>query len=142
MSRENVELHHRLNAAFNARDAKALLSVCDSAIQIHSVFAAVGGALYQGHDGARKWLADIVEAWSEFRVEAEAYFDLGEQTLAYVVLHGRGSVSGADVVMPYAQVMRWGGGRCIWFKAYADREDAVADLGVSEEALEAVGLRE
>ena len=142
MSRENVGLHRRLNSAFNAQDVEALLAVCDSAIQIHSVFAAVGGALYQGHDGARRWLADIVEAWSEFRVEDEAYFDLGEQTVAFVVLHGRGSVSGAEAVMPYGQVMRWREARCVWFKAYADRADAIADLGVSEEALEAAGLRE
>src|SRR5215217_9407417 len=92
-----------------------------------------GAPTYQGHEGARRWLGEIVEAWTEFHVVVEATFDLGEQTLAFVVLHGRGSVSGAEVVMPYAQVMRWREGRSVWFKAYAHREDALSDLEVSED---------
>ena len=135
MSPENVARHRRLNAAFNARDDDALVSICAPEIEIHSVFSAVGGALYQGHAGARAWLRDIAEAWTVFRVDDEAYFDLAEQTLAFVALRGRGSVSGAEVVMPYAQVMRWRGGRCHWFKAYAHRQDALGELGIQEDAL-------
>jgi ketosteroid isomerase-like protein len=137
MSQENVRLHRRLNAAFNDRDADDLVAVCDPSIEVYSVFAAIGGAVYHGHDGVRSWLRDIEEAWSEFRVESEMYFDLGEDTLAFVVLHGRGRQSGAEVVMAYAQVMRWHPGCCVYFKAYAHREDALSDLGVSEEALRA-----
>ena len=135
MSHENVARHGRLNAAFNARDDEALVEVCDAEIEIHSVFSAVGGALYRGHDGARQWLRDIAEAWTAFHVDGEAYFDLADQTLAFVVLRGQGSVSGVDVVMPYAQVMRWRGGRCHWFKAYAHRDDALGELGIEEDAL-------
>ena len=135
MSQENVQFHRRVNAAFNDGDADALVGVCDPSIEVYSVFAAIGGAIYHGHDGVRRWLRDIEEAWSEFRVESEAYFDLGEDTLAFIVLHGRGRQSGAEVVMPYAQVMRWRLGGCVYFKAYAHREDALSDLGVSEEAL-------
>jgi len=138
VSGQDAYLQRRLNAAFNARDPDALIAVCDPTIEVHSVFTAVGGATYQGHEGARRWLGEIVEAWSEFHVVVEATFDLGEQTLAFVVLHGRGSVSGAEVVMPYAQVMRWREGRCVWFKAYAHREDALSDLEVSEDTLEPI----
>jgi ketosteroid isomerase-like protein len=138
VSRDNVDRHRRLNAGFNERDSDVLVAVCGPNVEIHSVFTAVGGATYHGHTGARKWLTDIAEAWSEFHVEVEAIFDLDECTLAFVVLHGRGSVSGADVVMPYAQVMRWRDARCVWFKAYAHREDALGDLGVSEDALEPI----
>ena len=127
-----------MNTAFNNLDADALVAVCDSGIEVHSVFAAIGGAVYHGHDEVRRWLRDIDEAWSRFCVEAEAYFDLGENTLAFVVLHGRGRQSGADVVMPYAQVMRWSVGSCVYFKAYAHREDALRDLGVPEDALEPI----
>jgi hypothetical protein len=40
--------------------------------------------------------------------------------------------------MPYAQAMRWRAGYCIHFKAYAHREDAIRDLGLSEDALEPI----
>jgi ketosteroid isomerase-like protein len=138
MSQENVELHRRANAAIQALDADALVLLFDPSVEVHSIFAAVGGARYHGHDGVRRWLPDLDGAWAEFRIDAEAYFDLGDHTLAFIVLHGRGRQSGAAVVMPYAQVMRWHDGCCIYFKAYVRREDALRDLGVAGDDLEPI----
>ena len=53
MSQENVELHRRAIQAFNARDIEAFIAYCDPGIEWHSTFAAVGGAIYHGHDGIR-----------------------------------------------------------------------------------------
>ena len=125
--------------ALNARDPDALVALCDPSIEVHSVFAAVGGASYHGHDGARRWQADQEESWGkEFRVEAEAYFDLGEQTIVFAVLHGRGGQSRIEVAMSGTAVARWRDGLCVHFKGYADREVALSDLGVSEETLEPI----
>ena len=128
-----------MNAAIQALDHEALLAVSDPAIEVHSIFAAVGGAVYHGHEGARRWLADLDDAWVEFRIEDEAYFNVGEHTLAYIVLHGRGRQSGAEVVMPYAQVARWQKDRCVYFKAYHERDDAVKALGVDADSLDPLG---
>jgi len=132
----NVQLHGRANLAIQALDADALIALCDPSVEIHSIFAAVGGAVYRGHEGVRSWLPDLDDAWSEFIIEPEAYFDLGEHTLAYITLRGSGRRSGVAVVMPYAQVMRWRDESCVYFRAYVDREDALRDLGTSEDALE------
>jgi hypothetical protein len=74
----------------------------------------------------------------EIRAEPEAYFDLGEHTVAFYLLHGRGVQSGAKVTLPIAAVARWRSGLIISFKGYAHREDAFRDLGVSEGALEPI----
>lgn len=55
--------------------------------------------------------------------------------LAFDVLHGRGRYSGAQVALPGAAVTRWRDGRRVYFKAYADRKEALGDLGVLEDAL-------
>ena len=79
---------------------------------------------------------------------AEAYFDLGESTLTFLLLHGQGRQSGVEVTMPIAQEVRWRGGLCVYFKSHADRDDALRELDVSEEELEPIdpltdlGLRE
>jgi ketosteroid isomerase-like protein len=139
VSRHNVELHRRAVEAFNARDIEALIALSDRSIEFHSAFAAVGGAIYHGHDEVRVWLADLEDTWGEeFRVEPEAFFDLGEQTLLFYVLHGRGRQSGAKVVMPVAQVLRWRDGLNVYSKVYIHREDALRDMGVSEDALEPI----
>ena len=124
--------------ALNARDVEALIALCDPDAELHSALAAVGGAVYRGHDGLRTWQREIDDAFEEVRAEPEVFFDLGEHTLAFYVQHVRGRQSGAKVAMPAAQVARWRDGLCVYFKVYARREDAVRDLGVSPDALEPI----
>ena len=139
MSQENVDLHRRWFEAYNARDIEALIAYCDPGIEFHSVFAAVGGALYHGHDGMRRWHRDIQDVWGEeISIEPEAYFDLGDRTLVFALLHGRGQGSGAEVAIAGAQVARWRDGRMVYVKAYANKDDALGDLGISEDALEPI----
>ena len=137
MSERNVELTRRFNEAFNTRDVEAYIAYCDPSIELHSAFAAVGGAVYHGHEGLRTWQRDFEDAWGgDIRVEPEAYFDVGEQTLVFVVLQGRGRHSGAEVAMPVALVAKWREDLIVYMNVYAHREDALSDLGVSEDELE------
>jgi ketosteroid isomerase-like protein len=139
VSEENVERTRRLYEAINTGNADALIALCDPNIEVHSVFTAVGGAVYRGHDGARDWVRELQEAFGgNFRVEVETYFDLGDHTIAFGALHGRGGQSGAEVVMPAAGATQWREGLCVSQKAYAKRDDALRDLGVSEDALDPI----
>ena len=139
MSERNVELLRHWIDVFNTRDIEALVAICDRGVELHSVFAAVGGGVYHGHDGMRRWHADLKEAWGEeIRLEPEAYFDLGEHTLQFFVYHARGQHSGAAVAMPAAGVSRWRDGFMTYVKVYLDRADALRDLGVAEDELEPI----
>ena len=136
---KNGELLRRWIDAYNARDVDAFISYCHPEIELHSAFAAVGGAVYHGHDGMREFFRDFEEVWGDqVHGEPEAYFDLGESTLCFYVLRGRGRGSGAEVAMPSALVARYRADLLVYVKAYAHREDALAELGVSVEALERI----
>jgi hypothetical protein len=94
MSERNVELTRRVVEAFNARDIEAVIAYCEPSSEFHSTHAAVGG-VYHGHDGMRSWQRDFEDAWGEeIRIEPEAYFDLGQDTLFFFVLRGRRRQSG------------------------------------------------
>jgi ketosteroid isomerase-like protein len=138
MSEQNVELHRRIAEAFDKRDIEAMIACLDPSVEYYPLLSAIGMNVYHGHDGVRRWFSQLDDAWEELRAEAEAYFDLGEQTLLYYVLHGRGRHSGAEVAMPGAQVCRWRNGFGVYVKQYAQREDAVRDLGVAEDALKPI----
>jgi ketosteroid isomerase-like protein len=139
MSERNVELMRQTTDAWNSRDIEAFVAYCDESIEWHSTFAAVGGAVYHGHDGLRRYQRDMEDAWGdEIRLEPEAYFDLGEHTLGFYVVHGRGQHSGVDVAMPNAAVFTWRDGLLVHMKAYVHREDALSDLGVAEDELERI----
>jgi ketosteroid isomerase-like protein len=139
MSEKDVELARAFTKAFNAHDIDALIACCHPEVEFHSTFAAVGGAVYHGHDGMRSWHRDLVDAWdNEIRSEPEAFFDLGEQVLTFTVLHGRGRQSGAEAMLPVAAVTRSRDGLFAYYKAYIHREDALNELGVSESELEPI----
>jgi ketosteroid isomerase-like protein len=132
-----MNLHRRLVEAFNRHDIEAFIACLDPRVEYHSAITVPGGAVYHGHDGVRKYFGDFKDAWGdEFRVEPEAFFDLGEQTLLFYLVHGRGQQSGAAVAMPGAQVCRgWRDGLMVYAKVYVHREDALRDLGVAEDDL-------
>ena len=139
MSKRNVELHRRWIEAFNSRDIEAVIALCDPSVELDSAFAAIGGGIYKGHDGIRRYFRDYEDAWgTEIRVQPEAYFDLGEHTILFYVMRGRGQHSGADVEMGLTQVARWRDDLLVYFKSYRQREDALSDLGVSAHELEPI----
>jgi ketosteroid isomerase-like protein len=139
MSEGNIEQYRRWFEAYNARDTEALIEYCDPSIELHSVFAVAGGAIYHGHDGMRKLHQDFRDIWGdEIRFDPETYFDLGDHALVFGLLHGRGGHSGVEVAMAGAQVARWRNGLMVYAKGYAHREDALRDLGVSEAELEPI----
>jgi ketosteroid isomerase-like protein len=139
VSQENVELHRRAIAVFNERDIEAMLAFASPSIEFHSVFAAAIGGIYHGHDGMRMWQRDMKDAWGdEIRLEPEAYYDLGEHTLAFYVVHGRGRHSGAEVAMPVAMVARWQDGLVVHMAVYTDRDAALRELHLSEGELEPI----
>jgi ketosteroid isomerase-like protein len=138
LSEENVELHRRAVWAYNAGDIEGFIGYFDPSIEFHSAVTTPGGAVYQGHDGIRRWHRDLEDAFGgQLRIEPEQYFDLGEHTLMSYV-DGRGRQSGVEVAMPQAQVATWRDGVTVYSKAYLRIEDALEDLGVSEDTLEPI----
>ena len=139
VSEQNIAFARRLTEAYNARDVEALVACCDPSVEVHTVIAEIGGGVYHGHDGVRRWQRDVEDAWGEdIRFEPEAYFDLGQSTLALGVWRGRGLQSGMGVAMPIAVVTRWRDGLMVYFRSYVHRDDALSDLGVSASELEPI----
>lgn len=52
MSEQNVELHRRIEEAFNRRDIEAMIVCLDPSIEYHPVLSAIGMTVYHGHDAA------------------------------------------------------------------------------------------
>jgi ketosteroid isomerase-like protein len=139
VSERNIEVLRDLFKTYNVRDIDGFIACCDPGVELETAFAAVGGEVYHRHDGLRTWHRDVEDVWGgAVRAELEASFDFGERTLVFYVLHGRGKHSGVEVAMPVALVARWRDGLVVHAKAYAHREDAMRDMGVTEDELEPI----
>ena len=136
VSEDNVELQRRMIDAFNVGDIDEFIRFTDPSVEMHSAFAAIGGAVYRGHDGLRQWQKDFEGTWGDdVWVEVETYFDLGDDVLVHFVLHGQGLQGGMPAAMPSALAATWRNGAILSFKVFAHREDALAELGLSEDEL-------
>jgi ketosteroid isomerase-like protein len=115
----------------NRRDLRAFLALMDADVEAVSILVGMEGD-YHGHAGTRRFWENLLDAFPDFGVEVLEVRDLGDLTLATVRTYGHGSDTDTPFEMPLWQIGRWRGGKCVWWRSYGRRADA----------LEAVGLRE
>ena len=137
MSQENVEVVKWLVDAFNRRDLTGFASKLHEDVEwVPALITRVEAGPadeFRGVEGFWRWVAATDEAMSVFRIEAEAYRDLGDdRVLLLGVLAGQGRASGAEVRAELGQVFTFRDGQVVSYRGYLDRA----------EALEAVGLRD
>ena len=88
--------------------------------------------LYEGVDGANRFLAEWLEGFEHWLLEVEEFFDAGDQVIAVIRQRGKAKRGGPDVEMRFAMVWAFRDGLAVRMQMYASRN----------EALEAAGLRE
>ena len=134
MSQENVEVVRRIYERWLRSDA-SLFDALDPDIELNPDPAAdwVGvNDIYRGHDGVRSYLAQVYEAFDDYRPEVEELLDAGDKVITLAIEHGRGRGSGATVEARHtAHVWTIRANKAIRLDLYLNRE----------EALEAAGLR-
>jgi len=128
---DNVEIVRRAFAAFEQRDAEALVELCSPDVVFEPVTArlAAGGEPYRGHEGMRRYLDDVARVWQELRPAPDAFHE------------GDGGI-----VVATGRVYAWGVGRVIdspagWLWRIQDGRVAYGRIfGTATAALEAAGL--
>ncbi len=122
MAQESFDLVRRLYDAAARRDAEAVLSFYDLAVEWdfgdHPFGVFMGRRIYRGHDGLRSWFREFAEAWEEHDDILEELIDAGEHVVSVVTTRVRGRTSGADVqITRHAAVWTVRGGkvtRVVW----------------------------
>ena len=135
MSQENVETIRRMYERWLQNDA-SLFDAFDRDIELHPDPAAdwVGvDDIYRGHDGVRRYMDQVYEAFEDYRPEVEDLIDAGEKVITLAIEHGRGRGSGAMVeARRTAHVWTMRANRAIRLDLYLDRARALEAAGLSE----------
>jgi ketosteroid isomerase-like protein len=99
MSRENVEIVRRLYDAVAGRDTATVLALYDPDVEWdftrHPFGPLLGGVVYRGHEGLRRFFGEMHEVWKGVEWELEQVFDAGEHVVTVVNQRVRGRTSGA-----------------------------------------------
>jgi ketosteroid isomerase-like protein len=135
MSQENVEIVRRVSDAYNRRDVGAMLDELHPEIEWHPwLQLQLGGAatVYRGHQGVRKGIRELEEAFSEIQAKQTEIRDLGERVVAIGYLRGRGKESGAMTESALAWIVDFNSGKVIRVREYLDPKEALEAAGLGE----------
>jgi ketosteroid isomerase-like protein len=132
MSEENVEIVRRGFEAWNGQDLEAVRECFSPDLEIDASDRVLNPDVYKGVEGFMRMRREIGEAWDEFRVEAEEFFEAGEGVVVFVRAVGRGRSSGVEVDFRSAWRMTLRDGRVTRARLYRDRKQALEAAGLSE----------
>jgi ketosteroid isomerase-like protein len=134
MSQENVNLVRRAVDAFNRRDIDAFLALTDDDIEVIPRSAVLeGGDHYHGRDGVRLWLEDLFGVFPDFTTEVVEAHHFGDLTLAVLRQRAHGASSDTPAEQSLWNVARWRRGKCVWWRTFATRDEALEAVGPSEQ---------
>lgn len=135
MSSRDVAIIRRLYDAWKADDYETVFATYDPDIRIKPDPEAwwVGvDENYRGHDGMRRYMSGVYEAFAEYRPEVERIVDAGDgRVLALAVEHARGKGSGAEVTsFKTAHLWTLRDGKAVQVDLFMDRERALEAAGL------------
>jgi ketosteroid isomerase-like protein len=110
MSQENVEVVRRAFETFNARDVDRLVSLWEPDCEFLPFRAQLEGITYRGHLGIRRFVRDMDEDWSEFRIDPLEVHQRDERVVVIgrVSALGRGTSVKVDYVAGFVAELRRG----------------------------------
>lgn len=88
--------------------------------------------IYDGPEGAMQFMAEWADAWDDWEMEAEEYIDAGERVVVIVNQQGRSKATGIPVEMRFGQVWTLRDAQAIRMQLYADPDEALKAVGLSE----------
>ncbi len=88
--------------------------------------------IYSGAEGANQFLAEWADAWDDWALAAEDFFDAGECVVVIVNQQGRSKATGIPVDMRFAQVWSFRDGQAFRMQMYSSVDEALEAAGLSE----------
>jgi ketosteroid isomerase-like protein len=132
MSEENVEGFRKAVAGYNGGDIGPTLEITHPDAEWYPFTAAVeGDEAYHGHEGIRRWWANVEATFDRVDASVDEVRELGDQLLVLGHLQARFR-SGVNLDTEIAWLLRYRDGLAVWGHSYRSHADA----------LEAAGLRE
>jgi ketosteroid isomerase-like protein len=130
MPESNLEIVRRAYEGFTARggDFDPAMFHPEFVWDMSKFGGWVEGDVYEGLDGARRFMADWREAWDDWRLEVEDIQAAGDRVLVVCNQHGRSRTSGLVVDMRLAQLWTLRDGKQVRMEAYGDVDEAIAEL--------------
>jgi ketosteroid isomerase-like protein len=128
LSAENVEMVRRSMEAFSRGDLDAFLAAVDPDTEWRTAADEPNPQTYRGHDGMRRFAAEISEAWDgrfDDVMEFDDFIDLEDWLVVPWTARLRGRSSGVEVEVNETYAVRVEGGRIVRIDEFRTKQEAI-----------------
>jgi ketosteroid isomerase-like protein len=125
MRGESIRIVRRAHEALNSGDIDALVALCDEGFRLDMSDRIFNPAVYEGHDGIRRFYSEVRDVWERYVWEPEELIEAGPHVVALIRSTGRGRGSGVEVNREAAMVWSVREGRAIALRFFRDRGEAL-----------------
>ena len=94
-------------------------------VEWYSFFALAEGGVYRGHEGTRRYMSDLADAWEIARAEVDDALAVGAVVVLVGRIHYRGKGSGVESSSPSGWMLKFRTGKLICFRAFRDPEQVL-----------------
>jgi ketosteroid isomerase-like protein len=127
----NVAVVRRAFDAFTLRDVERLVATCSPDVEFDLPTARLArtGQPYHGHEGVRTYMRDAARVWTELRLEAREFHEIGDLVVAVGRVYAWGE--GRVVDPPSAWVWKLRDGLVLRVTVYESRSEAFVAAGLA-----------
>ena len=128
MSETNVEIYRRLIEAFNREGTAGVLPFFAADAEVYDPDAPQGRA-YRGRDAVARFIGELT-AGSEVAVRELRMFTAGDRVVGMTHTQRSRSKDGSEVGLIEAHTLTFRDGKVVYWRAYLDPAEALADAGL------------
>jgi|SRR5215211_2384484 len=132
MSQQNTEVVRDAHKALNSGNIDALIRLCDPGFRLDMSDRVINPAVYDGHDGIRRFYAEVREVWESYTWEPEKLIGSRDQVLALLRSSGKGRGSGIELERRTAMLWTVRGEQLTSLRFFRDRSAALEAAGLPE----------
>jgi ketosteroid isomerase-like protein len=137
VSRENVEIVlealDRLRKSYERGAATdGLLDLCAPDIRVDASHRVFNPAVYEGSEGVRRGIQDVLDAWEDFQESDERIIDAGDRVVVVGTIGGRGRLSNVRVEQKGALICTVRDGLVQLIEVFTDPHEALQAVGLEE----------
>jgi ketosteroid isomerase-like protein len=116
----STDIVRRAHDALNRGDAEGLAALCAQDFRLDMSDRVFNPEVYSGHDGIRRFMAEVHEVWETFTWEPTDVKETGDVVLAMVHSVGHGRGSGLEIDRHSAMLWRISGETLLALTFYRD----------------------
>ena len=137
MSEENVKIYRRAIEAFNEDGVEGAMRYFHPDAEVYDPDAPADRD-YRGREAVASFLGQLVEGTGQMRVRDFDLIPAGDRVVGLIHAEWQSERGETELELRDAHTLTFRDGKIVYWRAYLDRAEALADAGLDPEQLERV----